>query len=143
MISSIDQIERDIKSVKIQGATNVALATLEGIKIAIKQTRNDSSKMIKVINEVGERLSLARENEPLARHGVKYILSNAKKLKSSDLYSKILNICDSYQVLIQNAKREIIKFGTEVLRKEKVVLTHCHSSTAVSILKNVAKYKKI
>ncbi len=143
MNQNINKIEKDIKSIKIQGATNVAIATLKGMKLAVQHISADTRKIIKLVKEVGEKLSLARENEPLARNGVKYVLSSIKGYKRGDLTRQIVNLCDSYQVMIRNAKKEIIKYGTELLRNEKVVLTHCHSSTAVAILKNVAKYRKI
>jgi len=143
MDPKIVKLENDIKSIKIQGATNVALATIEGMKIAVKHVINEPDRIIPIIKKVGERLSLARNNEPLARNGVKYVLYMSKKVKLDDLPSEIIDICSSYQVLIQNAKRDIINFGTDVLKKEEVILTHCHSSTAVSILKNIAKFRSI
>ncbi|MFC1780163.1 translation initiation factor eIF-2B, partial [Patescibacteria group bacterium] len=74
----------------------------------------------------------------------RYILSNTKKISDEmSVFEKVTNACDSYESMITDAKVEIIKNGTEALIKESIVLTHCHSSTSVSILKNVAKFKEI
>ena len=72
-IKKILEIEKDIKDLNIQGATNVAIATLEGMKTFIEQS--DISEIELFYNElitVGNRLADARLNEPLARNGVKY-----------------------------------------------------------------------
>jgi ribose 1,5-bisphosphate isomerase len=143
-IKKIKKIESDIKSIKIQGATNVALATVLGIKVVADNFKDDSKRLISEIRKVGDRLSLARENEPLARNAVRYILSSAKKISDEvSMFQIVTNACDAYESMIADAKVEITKNGTEALIKESVVLTHCHSSTSVTTLKNVAKFKEI
>lgn len=142
----IKKIEDDIKSIKIQGATNVGLATIKGVKIYVKEAKQfDFDEVL----EVGKRLSNARENEPLARNVVKYInyVKEEEKEKAKDkginFKDLILKACDNYECIIAEGKEEIVKYGTQALEKEQVVLTHCHSSTSTTTLKNVAKLKEI
>jgi len=142
LVTKINHIERDIKSIEIQGATNVALATLEGLRLVARNFEGKSLDLRKEVARVGKRLSEARENEPLARNALKFVLQS---LEGEDLKLKerVLGACDGYESMIADGKVGMIQFGTEVLHKEDVILTHCHSSSAVTILKNVAKYKAI
>lgn len=138
VITKIHQIEKDIKAIKIQGATNVALATLEGLRLVARNSKG--KELEKMIREVGKRLSNVRENEPLARNAVKFVLQALDKVASAE---EVLKATEKYEGMIENSKKGMIQFGTEVLEEESVVLTHCHSSSAVTILKNVAKFKSI
>ncbi|MBU0976694.1 MAG: hypothetical protein ABIE03_02760 [Patescibacteria group bacterium] len=143
-MDKIKKIESDIKAVKIQGATNVALAALEGIRIYVHSKKGLSGdKLYKEAIKIGDRLSKARENEPLARNAIKYMLDQLSEKKGTDVDKRILEICDEYESLIQDGKVAIVDYGTGVLKDFDVVLNHCHSSTALSILKNIAKYRKI
>lgn len=142
----IYRLEEDIKTVTIQGATNVALATLEGIRLVAKNISGDRKILLRAVKEIGEKLSNARVNEPLARNAVKYIFTKLNQSKSTmpkDAQIEVLGLCTEYESMIAEGKKHIVAFGAEVLNKEDVVLTHCHSSTTTKILINVAKLKEI
>jgi ribose 1,5-bisphosphate isomerase len=119
----IEKIKKDVQDIHIQGATNVAFATLEGMKIA-----SDDDANTEEIIQTGKLLSNVRPNEPMARNAVKYI---KEVLKRGD---SIENAINEYGEMIRRAKLKIINTGVEVLSKYKVILTHCHSSTATAIL---------
>jgi ribose 1,5-bisphosphate isomerase len=145
-IAQINKIEDDIKSITIQGATNVALATLLGMRVLAQNYEGEEDAFRKDVEKIGTGLADARENEPLARNAVRYVL---KELETNDstyvqsLSKTVIQACDAYESIIHTAKEEMIKFGAEVLKKEDVILTHCHSSSATSILKNVVKLREI
>ncbi|MBN2015955.1 hypothetical protein JW766_03920 [Candidatus Dojkabacteria bacterium] len=145
-LSKIKGIVKDIKSIRIQGATNVAFATLEGIKLYSEWYVGKVAGYKKELKEIGDMLSLARDNEPLARNAVKYVLQASSSIKASELdelRGKVETACSAYESMLAEAKVDMIKFGTEALAKEDVILTHCHSSSAITIIKNVAQLKTI
>ncbi len=109
-----DQLIEDIKSLKIQGATNVALAILNFLS-GVPADR---------VKEIGERLAYARPTEPLAQNAIRYISS------SPDIRTNIA----TYLSFIENAKQSIITHGASVLQKGKTYLTHCHASTVTAAL---------
>jgi len=80
----------------------------------------------------------------LARNGVKYVTFQFKK-KRDDLHSindmkqQLLDFCDDYLFKISDSKRSIVELGVPYVKHFENVLTHCHSSTAVSILKGIAQ----
>lgn len=147
-VKQILDIEKDIKELNIQGATNVAIATVEGMKIFIEETNiSDKEMFYKELERVGSKLANARPNEPLARNAVKYVAQVFRK-NFSDLHSlndmkqKMNEYCDEYLFKIADSKRTIIELGVPYLRHFENVLTHCHSSTAVSVIKSIAQGKR-
>ena len=144
-VKQILEIEKDIKELNIQGATNVAIATLEGMKIFIEESNiSDKEMFYNELERVGNKLANARLNEPLARNGVKYVTFQFRK-KRDDLHSindmkqQLLDFCDDYLFKISDSKRSIVELGVPYVKHFENVLTHCHSSTAVSILKGIAQ----
>ncbi|MDY0096831.1 MAG: translation initiation factor eIF-2B subunit [Candidatus Dojkabacteria bacterium] len=142
-VKQILDIEKDIKELNIQGATNVAIATLEGMKIFIEESNvSDKELFYKELERVGNKLANARLNEPLARNGVKYVTHLFKKKKDdlhsiNDMKQQLLDYCDEYLFKISDSKRSIIELGLPYVKHFENVLTHCHSSTAVAILKGI------
>lgn len=141
----IEIIYNDIKKLNIQGATNVAIATLEGMKKYLKITKEiDPQLMYNEIIEVGKYLAHARANEPLAVNGVTYI-SHCFTQKNSVLprieimKQEMEEFCNNYLELIENCKRELVDYGTRNLFNFDKLLTHCHSSTAVALIKSLGK----
>ena len=142
-VKQILDIEKDIKELNIQGATNVAIATLEGMKIFIEESNvTDKELFYKELERVGNKLANARLNEPLARNGVKYVVHLFLKKKDdlhsiNDMKQQLLDYCDEYLFKISDSKRSIIELGLPYVKHFENVLTHCHSSTAVAILKGI------
>lgn len=140
--SSVDQIIEDIKSVKIQGATNVALATFEGIKLFVDQYKDDQpyELFIAELEKVGYQLANARPNEPLAKNGMKFI-TNMMKINHHEeqdrevAKSRIKALAEEYLEFVKSSKVKIIENSKEVLTPEiKGILTHCHSSTVEHVI---------
>lgn len=139
----VEEIVSDIKSIEIQGATNVAIATFEGIKLFIRNSEGNTvtyETFLEDLNRVGYQLAFARENEPLAKNGLKFVLRNLVTRNPglrevNECRKKVYDLCDEFLDLIKNAKEKIIENSVEVMDDVDEVFTHCHSSTAVSIIK--------
>jgi ribose 1,5-bisphosphate isomerase len=101
-----NQISKDIKSIKIQGARNVAKAGLKAYKLI--PTQASKNKIISL-----------RSTEPLLVN----ILKNADKLSGKKLNEK----------LKQN--QDIINKSTfKLIKQNSIIFTHCHSSTVIEAL---------
>ncbi|MDX9739171.1 MAG: translation initiation factor eIF-2B subunit [Candidatus Dojkabacteria bacterium] len=147
-IEKILNIEKEIKDLNIQGATNIAIATLEGMKTYLQESKVTEKELFyNEFIQVGNMLADARLNEPLARNGVKYIKYMVKK-NNSDLHTlesmkqSLDEYCDSYLYMISDSKRAIIDSCVPYVKNLENVLTHCHSSTAVSLIKGIAEGKE-
>lgn len=144
----IEQIKEDIKELKIQGATNVAISSMEGMKLFLKSSwgSKSTSDLINSCIDAGRYLADTRENEPLARNGVIFVEKNSRNILEKNLpieesQDEMEKYIDEYLNMISSSKRDILEKNTENLLQHENVLTHCHSSTAVDLLKKIAKEK--
>ena len=138
----IKETLKKIKSIKIQGATNVAIATFETVLMWLKETQ--FSSVDHLYQQTYKNLLLlakARPNEPLAVNGVRYFAYRFEQIKVEETLEthqqalKIIeNILKEYLQIIAEAKKEIVKIGKRLLAPSQIVFTHCHSSTAESVI---------
>jgi len=110
-LAKVKKVSKDIKSLKIQGATNVAIAALN----AWYSVEPRNQKRAK------EQLLSTRPTEPMLSHVLKAAENGAKK-------KDILNY-------IKYSEEEISDRGAKLIKNGMIVFTHCHSSTVVNILK--------
>ncbi|MFH1503081.1 MAG: hypothetical protein ABIE36_00285 [Candidatus Diapherotrites archaeon] len=101
-----EKILRDIKSVRIQGAVNIARAALKAY--ALFPTKFSKNRILH-----------SRPTEPM----MIYVLNLAEKKK----YNEILNHFNSTQGKINEAVYKLIK-------KKDIIFTHCHSTNVVNAL---------
>ena len=146
--SLIQNTYQDIKSIKIQGATNVALATtnttIDWLKANQHRLKQYSNKeIINITIAIIKHLAYARPNEPLAVNALRYFLFYSQDLVDSPLniVSGIQNILEQYLALIQDSKKELIKWALPLLVPTSILFTHCHSSTAEKVIIESNKLK--
>jgi len=140
----IEKIYKDIIDLKIQGATNVAISTLEGMKVAVKNEVVKDDHLLERITDIGNYLAYARPNEPLAQNSVLYIKhffleKNGMQLELDGEKELLDDLCDEYLQIIADAKSKIIELNFPKLTYIDHILTHCHSSTAEKMIKAIAK----
>lgn len=142
--TQIDKIYEDIQNLNIQGATNVAISTFEGMKQYLSLTKEtDKQKIYDEFFEVGKRLSKARLNEPLAENGVKYVKHFFKKEFSvlpevSTMKPRLDELCAEYLEMISESKKNIVEKSKEYLKNYDKLFTHCHSSTVETLIKELS-----
>jgi len=117
--AGFDKILKDIKSVKIQGAENVAKA---GIKaFLLDPTRASAKKIIKT-----------RPTEPLMQNAIRLLLKSKSPKSTAKFF--LSNLKKSHEM--------IVKRGAKLIKNNMNVYTHCHSSTVIDILKYAKRKQK-
>lgn len=139
--TTIEQLEKDIKSIKIQGATNVALAVVRGMELVVQSYTHDIEKMVDNVVQIGQRLAEVRTNEPLARNAVKYIQVFSKikggSTSKEELGTLVSQLNAQYLNLVEVAKNSSLKY-IDQLPPTTHAYTHCHSSTVEKLLKGMS-----
>lgn len=143
----IRKIHEEIEALEVQGATNVAIATLKGIQVALKSRLSRNGNLLENMTKVGNYLAYARPNEPLAQNGVLYIRHFYKENGGGTLNRKeeknlINGLCEEFLEKVSNAKHDIDELNASKLTYLDHILTHCHSSTAVRLIKGIAQGDK-
>ncbi len=114
---------RKIKNIEIQGAKEIAIESLKFLKtFALK---NGFGKKFDV---VCKELESARPTAVVLHNCIEII----KKERSIEAIDKLLE-----QLQTDN----ISKHGLKVIRKKSVIMTHCHSSEAISLIKKTMPKK--
>lgn len=112
---SFEKICTDIKNLRIQGATNAALAALDAL-----QYKNNAAAVKKLLS--------LRQTEPLLQNAVRYAAKNPRqnipKARAHILLSRVI----------------IAQHAAKLVRKH--MYTHCHSSSVIEAFKIAKKTKK-
>ncbi|VVB61252.1 Ribose 1,5-bisphosphate isomerase [uncultured archaeon] len=109
----------DIKSLKIQGARNIAIAALDALLHVAKK-----SGFGQEFYEAADMLESSRTTAvPLYN-----VIEAAKRRKSIDSIKELKTF---FQIAMEN----VVENGAKLIKDDMVVMTHCHSSEAVLALK--------
>ncbi|MEM0372857.1 MAG: S-methyl-5-thioribose-1-phosphate isomerase [archaeon] len=117
----------DIKTLRVQGATNVAMAALKSL---------ESVRSKKALVEAADFLVKSRPTEPMMRNGLKYV----RYKTSAGLTVK--QAVKAYEIMIDSALDRIAEIGARRIKEDSVVMTHCHSSAVMRVLKKARQEGK-
>lgn len=152
LANNIDKIFQDIKSIKIQGATNIAKASIGAlldfsggfIKKNLKTAYSESLIFLHEAEFISNKLAWARPDEPLNQNLLNLIMAKLEGEKSKDIKERIANFqrsCQEALDLIVKNEELITANGINLIKKiygkkKKPVLifTHCNSSSVFKII---------
>jgi ribose 1,5-bisphosphate isomerase len=135
--TAFNQVVEDIKSLKIQGATNIAI---EGVKAfsSLAESLKVSSidEFYKILEEARYVLASARATEPALRNGLRYIIFNLHDKASSIREAKdiVSSFSQGYIDLLKESKKKVIHYGAHRIKQGSTIMTHCHSSLSTGII---------
>lgn len=153
----MDQLLKDaekIRSLEIQGATNVAISAINFLSEYAHRVGANLSvdKLFDKLYEAREILFQTRPTEPAMRNGLNYLMNKLAKGRKSLSMNKILELIsqykEDYKRLLENSKRKIAEIGARRIPDiesddDYIIMTHCHSSIVNAILleaKNQGKH---
>ena len=117
---TFEQTVKDIKSLKIQGAENIAVAAVKAFELKLRETSSKAKlkKYVKILSE-------ARATEPALRNALNYCLAN---------FDKEPQITKRVLTHFKGSRPTISQNGATLIKNGMKVFTHCHSSTVERIL---------
>ncbi|MEW6749345.1 MAG: S-methyl-5-thioribose-1-phosphate isomerase [Candidatus Micrarchaeota archaeon] len=139
---------RDIKSLKIQGARNVARSAVEALMAAAKDSKAKSaSSLLKELSLTARALSESRPTEPMMRNLLDEALSfgeeKAEEARSvAELKRALISHENDTLAEVQSAAERLARYGAEMIPDGALVLTHCHSSTVTKSIIQAKKMRK-
>ncbi len=147
---------KDIKSLKIQGASNVRKAAVKALRGSIENSKaKNEGELKKELNKNSALLASTRCTEPELRTAIRIVLTAAHKsagrpddmknplLKIGEMKAALIKTIDNYENERQKALEDIAAYGADKLPENAIVFTHCHSDTVESILKKAWKNGKL
>ncbi len=133
----IEKTAADIKRLKIQGATNIAVSALTAITEQLKVLNPKTvQEALTLLYKMKEILFQSRPTEPAMRNGVKYILYNFQRniREPDDISELISSLASQYIKMLKEAKTRIQLIGAKRIVDGMTVMTHCHSSIVSGII---------
>jgi len=128
---------RKIKSMEVRGALNIALCAADSLKefsqkYTGKNYHNDFKKQANILKK-------ARPTAVSLPNTVDYLLYIASKSSKEEMPLLI----DVFVKKQEDALKTISQIGAKRIKSGDTVLTHCNSSTALEVIREAAKTKKI
>jgi e2b2 family ribose-1,5-bisphosphate isomerase len=135
--AKVSNVIKDIKSLKIQGAREVAKAGLEClVLIAHKSKARNKSDFMKEINTVTGLLAKVRPTEPMLMNVMKNVLLKLVEYDDFQNIGKVTeNLCMDELMDIGTALVKIADIGSREIHDNDTILTHCHSHDDIVIFK--------
>ena len=143
----VKQTVKDIKSLKIQGATNVRKKAISALLISSNKSKAKNEKEFRhEFLDNASALFNSRPTEPELRTSIRIIKKSIsqKDLTVIQMQKKIKETISNYELDRKKAMEKITKFGAELIKPNSTIITICHSSTVVKMLiKAKKKIKKV
>lgn len=147
------QLKKDaekIKSLEIQGATNVAISAIDFLSDYAKRLSEENvASCFESLDRARKILMNTRPTEPAMKNGLKFITSKLEKERIScsveNIPEKIETYKNQYLEMLQNSKKKIAEIGVRRFPqgdKKFVVMTHCHSTLVTAILLEAKRLNK-
>jgi ribose 1,5-bisphosphate isomerase len=139
-----------IRSLEIQGATNVALNAIDFLNNYAKRLQYDTiESCIDSLHKAKEILIDTRPTEPAMKNGLNFIIHKIEREKHNCSLEDVPEIIEGYKneyyEMLQDSKKKIAEIGARRIPNENkkfVVMTHCHSSLVTAILLEARKQEK-
>lgn len=128
----------DIKALKIQGATAVAVSGVKAFANYISQLNPDMENFIDHLKEIKHEIGYIRTTEPGLRNGLQFILNNV----SIEMLDKIEMLGLQFEEILDEAKHRMADIGAARIQDGDTIFSHCHSSMVVGILRRAAEMGK-
>ena len=126
MDRKINKVVRDIKSMKIRGAQEIAVEGLKVLREFAKEKGFGTE-----FTKAADKIINARPTGVSAYNAIGYV----KKYRSLKNIDKVLKY-------LEKAKEWIAYNGTNLIKNGMIIMTHCHSSSVMAIFKRAVKEHK-
>ncbi|NYZ79451.1 S-methyl-5-thioribose-1-phosphate isomerase [Candidatus Micrarchaeota archaeon] len=145
MQREVERIRKDIKRLRIQGARNVAKAAMAAMGVIARKSKAESRE--ELVNEflvAADELASARPTEPMLRNALRALFAHMRRSKGDVVELRKLVEKEELEYFrrMKRDEERIAEYGGRELSGSSVILTHCHSSSVVSILERANELSK-
>ncbi|MEM0097780.1 MAG: ribose 1,5-bisphosphate isomerase [Conexivisphaerales archaeon] len=135
------QVFDDIKNMKVRGAGRIARAAVAALKNEVFYVNDDdSSKFFERIQKAGEYLKSSRPTAVSLPNGVNTVVKSAQKgllikLDINQLKEFVSKAAEEFIQKSIEAQKKIGEIGAKRIVSGDIILTHCNSQSAISVIK--------
>ncbi len=143
----VRKIWLDIKEMRIRGAGRIARAGARALAIAAEEFKGkDLEDFMTYMERIAEFVRSARPTAVSLPNAVAYIMNRLKRSRAASLEEAVRAVVNAAEEFIEyslNAVKIIGELGAKRLENGDVVMTHCHSTAAVSVIATAHNQGKV
>ncbi len=144
--NKIEKIADDIKTMRVRGAGRIARAAAQAIIIATKESKAETpAEFSKEMERVSKLLLATRPTAVSLPNAIRYVSLGLEQARGADLWTMKKAVTSRAEEFIKNsndAVKRIGEIGANRISDGDVLLTHCNSQCALSIIKTAFKQGK-
>ena len=144
--TEVRRIADDIRTMKIRGAGRIARAAAKALKITAKATKaRTPAEFIKELDRVSKLLLSTRPTAVSLPNAIRFVTLRPKLAKDVDLRTlrrMVVSRADEFIRTSRDAVKRIGEIGARRISDGDVIMTHCNSNCAISIIKTAFKQGK-
>jgi ribose 1,5-bisphosphate isomerase len=135
------KIAEDIRSMRIRGAGQIARFAVEALEITARESKaTDVKNFVNDLTNASRALLQTRPTAVSLPNGIRFVMHRVNtELASATSVSEIRSAAvDAAKTFIENTRtavERIGEIGARRIRDGDVLLTHCNSSAAISVMK--------
>lgn len=146
MSTVVERAAKRIKTLKVQGARNVAITAIKAIEaLTVKSKAQNKTQFLNELFDARNILFSSRETEPLMRNAVRQIIhevERSKEKEQKELATLVHKAANKFLQNLETSKKKIAEIGSKRIKSSSQILTHCHSSTVTHIFERAKKEGK-
>jgi len=144
--AEVRRIVNDIRTMRTRGAGRIARAAAKALKITAKATKaRTPAEFIKELDRVSKLLLSTRPTAVSLPNATRFVTLKPKLAKDADLRTlrrMVVSRADEFIRTSKDAIKRIGEIGARRISDGDVIMTHCNSDCAISIIKTAFKQGK-
>ncbi len=144
--SEVKEIAKDIKTMRTRGAGRIARAAAKAFRITASSTRaKNKSEFMKELDSVSKLLLSTRPTAVSLPNSISFIIRKPELRETEDVKSMKRIVSSRAREFIKmsnSAVKQIGEVGARRISDGDVIVTHCNSSCALSVIKTAHKQGK-
>ena len=129
---------KDIKSLKIQGASKIRELAVQALVQATKESNAKNPDQFRTeFLKNSKALFYARPTEPALRTAILILKKNIshKDMSVDEMKSIIAKTAKNYEKDRQDSLKAISSYGASLIERNSTILVHCHSHSVMDVIK--------
>ena len=134
------RIAEDIRTMRIRGAGLIASSAVQALQIVARNSSAQDTETF--VNQLADAARILLQTRPTAvslPNGIRYVMHRVNEAKTSstsvaDVKLIAIKAADDFIELTKTAIERIGEIGAKRIRDGDVLLTHCNSSAAISVM---------
>jgi len=147
VIDEVEDIAHKIETMEIRGAGKIARSAARALKIQVE--RSESSDVEELVDELEKAKKILMDTRPTAvslANSVNFVTRNIKILAAENdldgLKEKIVARAEDFIEKSEKSREKLGEIGSRRISDGDTILTHCHSTNALAVIKTAYEQGK-